>query len=120
MQTYKSTLKPHTLYIFRESDSLSLDPKVQSLEDQLHTILEVRKQIEVALTKVIEFEEKLALISPQRLEMLRPDMLTPYSIEHLSHEFPFINWKDFFASALQSTINQGKLIDCSRLIIKLY
>ena len=96
------------MYIFRDKDTLSLDPSVQSLEDQIHTLLEVRKQIELELTKVIEFEEKLSLISPQRLEMLRPDMLTPYSIQNLSQEFPFLDWNDFFDSALQSTINQGK------------
>ena len=96
------------MYIFRDKDTLSLDPSVQSLEDQIHTLLEVRKQIELELTKVIEFEEKLSHISPQRLEMLRPDMLTPYSIQNLSQEFPFLDWNDFFDSALQSTINQGK------------
>ena len=67
-------------------------------------ILEVRKQIEQELTKVIDFEEKLAQISPQRLEMLRPDMLTPYTIEQLSDEFPFLDWKEFFDSALQDPL----------------
>ena len=81
----------------------------QTLEDQLHTILEVREQIKLELIKVIEFEEKLARISPQRLEMLRPDMLTPYSIEKLSSEFPFLNWNDFFDSALHTTLDEGKL-----------
>ena len=79
------------------------------MEDQLHTILEVREQIKLELIKVIEFEEKLARISPQRLEMLRPDMLTPYSIEKLSSEFPFLSWNDFFDSALHTTLDEGKL-----------
>ena len=79
------------------------------MEDQLHTILEVREQIKLELIKVIEFEEKLARISPQRLEMLRPDMLTPYSIEKLSSEFPFLNWNDFFDSALHTALDEGKL-----------
>ena len=79
------------------------------MEDQLHTILEVREQIKLELIKVIEFEEKLARISPQRLEMLRPDMLAPYSIEKLSSEFPFLNWNDFFDSALHTTLDEGKL-----------
>ena len=71
-------------------------------------ILEVRKQIEQELTKVIDFEEKLAQISPQRLEMLRPDMLTPYTIDQLSDEFPFLNWREFFDSALQNTDDDGR------------
>ena len=71
-------------------------------------ILEVRKQIEQELTKVIDFEEKLAQISPQRLEMLRPDMLTPYSIDQLSDEFPFLDWRAFFDSALQNTDDEGR------------
>ena len=70
--------------------------------------MEVRKKIEQELTKVIDFEEKLAQISPQRLEMLRPDMLTPYTIDKLSDEFPFLNWNEFFDSALQNTDNNGK------------
>ena len=71
-------------------------------------ILEVRKQIEQELTKVIDFEEKLAQISPQRLEMLRPDMLTPYTIDQLSDEFPFLDWREFFDSALQNTDDDGR------------
>ena len=99
------------MFLFRRyTGSSKHQPNVQSLEDQLHTILEVRKQIELELTKVIEFEEKLARISPQRLEMLRPDMLTPYTMDKLSEEFPFLNWKEFFNSALQSTNDLGKLI----------
>ena len=86
---------------------MEVDSKVQSLEDQLHTILEVRKQLESELTKVIGFEEKLALISPQRLDLLRADMLTPYSIKNLSQEFPFLDWKGFFDSALQNAIHHG-------------
>ena len=60
------------------------------------------------LTKVIEFEEKLAKISPRKLEMLRPDMLTPYSIDSLSNEFPFLDWREFFDTSLQSTVEEGK------------
>ena len=75
--------------------------------------MEVRKQIEKELTKVIDFEEKLAQISPQRLEMLRPDMLTPYNIDQLSDEFPFLNWKEFFDSALQNTVDNGMLVNVS-------
>ena len=41
--------------------------------------------------------------------MLRPDMLAPYSIEKLSSEFPFLNWSDFFDSALHTTHDEGKL-----------
>ena len=93
---------------FRDSGPATFDSDEQSLENQLHTILEVRKQIEMELTKVIEFEEKLAQISPQRLEMLRPDMLTPYSIDSLSNEFPFLNWREFFDSSLQSTVDEGR------------
>ena len=36
-------------------------------------------------------------------------MLTPYSIEKLSSEFPFLNWNDFFDSALHTTLDEGKL-----------
>ena len=87
------------------------------MEDQLHTILEVREQIKLELIKVIEFEEKLARISPQRLEMLRPDMLAPYSIEKLSSEFPFLDWNDFFDSALHTTLDEGKLVESRILFI---
>ena len=36
-------------------------------------------------------------------------MLTPYSIEKLSSEFPFLNWNDFFDSALHTALDEGKL-----------
>ena len=36
-------------------------------------------------------------------------MLAPYSIEKLSSEFPFLNWSDFFDSALHTTHDEGKL-----------
>ena len=89
----------------------------KSLEDQLQVILEVRKQIEQELTKVIDFEEKLAQISPQRLEMLRPDMLTPYTIEQLSDEFPFLDWKEFFDSALQDPLGNDMQLLSGQLFV---
>ena len=105
--TYLQSQK--TIFIlFREDGSFNVDKSVQSLEDQLQSILEIRKKLELELTKVIEFEEKLAQILPQQSEALRPDMLTPYSITNLSQEFPFLDWTDFFNSALQTTASQGK------------
>ena len=98
----------NSIYIFSEKGSINYNSGGQTLEDQLQVILEVRKQIEQELTKVIDFEEKLAQISPQRLEMLRPDMLTPYTIDQLSDEFPFLNWREFFDSALQNTDDDGR------------
>ena len=102
--------------LFRDNGHVTFDSDEQYSMNQLHTILEVRKQIEMELTKVIEFEEKLAHISPQRLEMLRPDMLTPYSIDSLSNEFPFLNWRQFFDSSLQSTVDEG--MKKNNLIVK--
>lgn len=87
---------------------MSFDSNDESLENQLQAILEVRKRIEVELTKVIEFEEKLAKISPKEV-MLRPDMLTPYSIDSLSDEFPFLDWREFFDTSLQNSVEEGKI-----------
>ena len=81
----------------------------QSFEDQLQEILKVRKKTELELTKVIEFEEKLSQVSPQRIEVLRPDMLTPYTIDKLAEEFPFLDWKMFFNSAIESISDSSKL-----------
>ena len=74
----------------------------------MQSILDIRKKLELELRKVIDFEEKLSQISTQQLELLRPDMLTPYSIGNLSEEFPFLDWADFFNSALQTDDSQGK------------
>ena len=86
----------------------NIDINLESFDDRVQSILDIRKKLELELTKVIDFEEKLSQISTQQLELLRPDMLTPYSISNLSEEFPFLDWTDFFNSALQTDDSQGR------------